>query len=163
MFNFFKINNRNLNSGFTIIEIFAVIAIMGIISTIILFNLSGFRNEQDLKNTTTDIVTLLNKARQDTLSSINSTNYSVHFETNKAVLFSGVVYSALDKNNEVVNFSSTVSIPTSGGINLGGENNVIFERLTGEATSGSVIIRLNSDVSKQKTITISNTGIVSLD
>ena len=119
--------------------------------------------EQDLKNTAMNIVTLLNKARQNTLSSINSNNYSVHFEANKAVLFSGGVYSAVDKNNEVINFSTTVSIPISGGINLGGGNNVIFERLTGEATSGTIIIKLKSDISKQKIITISKTGIVSLD
>jgi prepilin-type N-terminal cleavage/methylation domain-containing protein len=159
MFNFLKTNNKK--SGFTLIEALVVIAIMGFISTIVLFSLSSFRNEQALKNTEIDIVTLLNKARQNTLSSINSNNYSVHFETDKAVLFTGSNYSALDSTNEIIDFNKAVVAPIDGGINLGGLSNVTFERLTGDATDGTIIIKLKSDSSKQKTITINKTGVVS--
>ncbi len=158
MFNSFKLNKK---SGFTLIEVFAEIAIIGIISSIVMFNLNSFKNEQSLKNTEIDIVTLLNKARQNTLSSINSNNYSVHFETDKAVLFTGSIYNAVDVTNEKIIFDSSVTIPISGGINLGGGSSVIYERLTGEATDGNIVIKLKSDSSKQKTITISKTGVVS--
>ena len=71
------------NNGITIIEILIAIAVISIISSIVVLNLSKFRNEQALKNTTIDIVSLLNKAKQNTLSSINSNSYGVHFETDK--------------------------------------------------------------------------------
>ncbi|MEI7688807.1 MAG: prepilin-type N-terminal cleavage/methylation domain-containing protein [Candidatus Nomurabacteria bacterium] len=163
MFNFLKINNNKYkSSGFTLMEILIIIAIVTVISSIVLFNLSNFRNEQDLKNAEMEIVSLLDKARQNTLSSVNSNNYSVHFEVDKAVLFSGSIYSALDSSNEKINFNANVSIPAIDGINLGGGgNDVTFERLTGETMGGTLILRLKSDASKQKTITINKTGLIS--
>lgn len=152
--------------GFSIIEMMIVIVIVSIISAIVLVSLASFRNEQALKNTTVDIVSLLNKARQNTLSSLNSTNYSVHFESDKAVLFSGNTYSSGDSGNEVINFSSVVTIPASGGINIsGGGSNINFDRLTGSVSNGTIdstiVVQLVSDSSKNNTITISKIGIVS--
>lgn len=149
------------NKGITLLEVLIIIAIVGIVSSIAFVNLSQFHNEQALKNTTIDIVSLLNKARQKTLSSINSTNYSVHFDTNKAVLFTGSIYSSINTTNEINNFSSAVIIPTVGGLNIGGGNDVTFERLTGDTIGGTIIVRLSSDVTKQKIITIYKTGVIS--
>ena len=149
------------NRGITILEILIVLAIVGIVSFIVFLNFSQFRNEQALNNTTIDIVSILNKARQKTLSSINSTNYSVHFDDNKAVLFTGSVYSSVDPTNEINNFNQVVSIPTSGGLNIGGGRDVVFERLTGDTIGGTIIVRLLSDVTKQKIITINKTGVIS--
>lgn len=148
------------NKGITIIEILIIIAIIGIISSIVLLNLSKFRQEQSLKNTTSDVVSLLNKARQNTLSSLNSTNYSVHFETDRAVLFSGLIYSPSNSTNEPIIFSSGVIIP-SNGINIGGGSEVTFERLTGDTIGGTIILQLTSDSAAQKTININKVGIIS--
>lgn len=154
------------NKGITLIEIIIIIAIISIISSIVLFNLSLFRNEQALKNTTIDIVSILNTARENTLSSLNSTNYSVHFETDRVVLFTGSIYSASLSTNEVTIFSPSVIIPLTLGINIsGGGNNITFERLTGEVINGtidsSIVIQLASDATQQKTITINKTGVIS--
>ncbi|MFA6393179.1 MAG: prepilin-type N-terminal cleavage/methylation domain-containing protein [Candidatus Paceibacterota bacterium] len=154
------------NKGLTIIEIILAIAIISVISYIVLFNLSSFRNEQALKNTTIDIVSILNKARENTLSSLNSTNYSVHFETDRAVLFTGAIYSPSLSTNEVTLFSPSVNIPATGGINIsGGGNDITFARLTGEVINGtidsSIVVELVSDATKQKTITINKTGVIS--
>lgn len=158
MLNFLKINK---NKGFTLIEILIVIAILGIISSIVLLNLSQFRNEQLLKNTTLDVVSLLSKARQDTLSSVNSTNYGVHFDSNQAVLFTGSVYSSNNVTNEPVVFSSKVNISIPSGLNIGGGSDVIFERLTGETIGGTIKLQLTSDATRQKIITVGKTGSVS--
>lgn len=166
MLNFYKIKKNKLVSGFTLIEVLIVLVVIVIISSIVVLSLSKFRNEQALKNTTVDIVSLLNKARQNTLSSVNSTNYSVHFEEGKAVLFIGNKYEEDDPTNEEILFTSVVNIPTIGGINIsGGGNEINFERLTGEVTNGTIsstiIVRLINDITKQKTIIINKTGIIS--
>lgn len=155
MLKFFKINK---NKGFTLIEILIVIAILGIISSIVILNLSQFRNEQLLKNTTLDVVSLLSKARQNTLSSVNSTNYGVHFDGNQAVLFTGSIYSSNNATNEPIVFDSKVIIPTPSGLNIGGGSDVIFERLTGETIGGTIKIQLTSDSTKQKIITVGKIG-----
>lgn len=163
MLNYFKINK---NKGFTLIELLIVFVVIAIISSIVVLSLSKFRNEQALKNTTIDIVSLLNKARQNTLSSVNSMNYSVHFEEDKTVLFIGNTYVEGDPTNEEILFTSVVNIPTTGGINIsGGGNEINFERLTGEVTNGTnsstIVVQQVSDSTKQKTITINKIGVIS--
>lgn len=151
----------NKNKGISLIEILGVISIMTIISAIVIINLSSFKRDQVLKNTAIDIVSMLNKAKQNTLSSINSNNYGVHFETNKITLFIAPTYTQGTSTNEVINFSGIVQIPTFGGINVGGGNDVIFERLTGETIGGTIVIQETSNTSKRKTITIGKSGIIS--
>lgn len=149
--------------GITVLELIIVISIIAVLSAIIFLNLSKFRSEQSLQGTTSDIISLLNKARTDTISSKNSTNYGVHFETNRAVLFTGSSFTEPNVTNEQINLDSSVLIPVSGGINLnGGGSDVIFTRISGDtANYGTIIVRLSSDATRQVTITINKTGIVS--
>ncbi len=155
MIKFLKINK---NKGFTLIEILIVIVIIGIISSIVILNLSKFRNEQLLKNTTLDVVSLLSKARQNTLSSVNSINYGVHFDSNQAVLFTGTGYTSNSTTNEPIVFNSRVIIPMPYGLDIGGGSDVIFERLNGETIGGTIKIQLTSDSTKQKIITVGKIG-----
>jgi prepilin-type N-terminal cleavage/methylation domain-containing protein len=156
-----KLLKINKNKGFTLIEILIVITILGIISSIVILNLSQFRNEQLLKNTTLDVVSLLSKARQNTLSSVNSINYGVHFDGNQAVLFTGPGYTSNNVTNEPVIFNNRIIILTPSGLNIGGGSDVIFKRLTGETIGGTIKIQLTSDATKQKIITVGKTGSVS--
>lgn len=155
--------NNNYNKGFGVIEILISMAILAVITAVVVPPLSGFKNHQVLVNTAEDVVSLLNKARMETLASKNSNYYSVHFEANRAVLFTGSVFNNNDSTNYAVNFDSSVSIPSSGGINLnGGGSDITFSRLTGDTNqNGNIVIHLNSDNSKNKIITIKKTGVSS--
>lgn len=151
------------NKGITFLEVMIAMAILVLIITVVTPSLSSFRNQQSLKNTTDDIVSLLNQARMQTLSSQNSTYYSVHFESGRAVLFTGGTFTEPNGTNKQITFDGRVLIPASGGINLfGGGTNISFTRLTGDTNQyGTIIIRLVSDATKQKTITINKLGIAS--
>lgn len=149
--------------GFTVLELLIVLGIIGLLVRIIIPGLASFRNNQILKNNTQDIVSLLNQARSDTLSSLNSTNYGVHIETSRVVYFVGSNFTEPNSSNVVYTLDSNLQIPSSGGINLnGGGANVVFDRLTGDTNNyGTIVIRLSSDATKQRTITINKTGILS--
>ena len=151
------------NTGITVIELLITISIIGILSSIIFLSLSKFRNQQNLRNTAEDIATLLNNARNSTLSSLNSTNYSVHIESHRAVLFTGSTFIDPNATNVEIDFDSSVLVPASGGINLNGSgSDVIYNRLTGDTSDyGTIIEQQASDSTKQITITIKKTGIVS--
>lgn len=153
----------NKNKGLTIIEILIALSITAIMSAVVLLNLSSFRSEQVLKNTTSDIISTLNKARQKTLSSVNSNNYGVHFDSNKIVLFTGSVYDQNDSSNEIIEFDKIVNIPNVGGLNIGGGSDVVFERLTGDTIGGTITVELISNPEKQKTIFLNKTGTISLN
>ena len=151
-----------INKGFTLFEMIIVISFIILLAMIAIPSLSSFRKEQALKNTTDDIISLLDKAQSDTQISKNSTTYGVHFETNRAVYFVGSSFSEPNANNIQIDFDSTVNIP-SGGLSLnGGGSDVVFARLTGDTIGyGTIIVSLVSDATKQKTITINKTGIIS--
>jgi type II secretory pathway pseudopilin PulG len=153
---------REKNKGISIIEILFVITIIALVSVLVVPNLSSFRNEQVLNNTTGDIVSLINQAHSDTLSSLGSTIYGIHFTSTDATYFVGLSYTAGTTTNKVVTFDTKITIPVSGGINLnGGGSDIIFTRLSGDTTAyGTIVVRLISDATKQKTITISKTGSV---
>ena len=74
-----------------------------------------------------------------------------------------ITFNNNDATNNVITLDSNITIPASGGINLNGAgSDVIFTRLTGDTTAyGTIIVRLASDATSQKTITINQTGSIS--
>jgi type II secretory pathway pseudopilin PulG len=154
---------KSNNHGFTLIELLTVITIFILIIAVVMPNLVNFKTKQSLKNTNENIVALLNKAKSDSLSSLNSSNYGIHFNNDNMVYFAGEVFSEGDSNNQVFAFEPGVEIPEVGGLDLnGGGDNIIFPRLTGDTIGyGIITIRLITDPTIQKVITIEKTGAIS--
>ena len=148
--------------GITLLEVVIVIAIIGILIGIALPQFSAIKNAQIIKGAGEDILSVLGKARSQTLASLNSTEYGVHFETNRVIIFSGTVYSSGNVSNVIENISSPATIST---ISLtGGATDVFFNRLSGTPNkTGTIVVSISSDASLTKTITISSTGEVSIN
>jgi len=155
------------NKGISLLEIIIIIAIIGILSVVIIPSFASFKSEQALKNTTVDIISLLNKAKLDSSSYLGGSLYSVYFETDKAVYFKGTTYSSTDPTNEVVLLNSSVNIPSSGGINLTdmiSSNTITFPRLTENVRGyGNIVIRMTNGSERQKVISINKLGVISLN
>lgn len=150
------------NKGFSLLELITIIVVLFLISIVVVPRLIDFQREQALKNTTENIISLLNKAKTDSLSSLNSSNYGVHFTTNSAIYFIGDTFNSSDLNNHQIDFDSGVAISETS-LN-GGGNDVIFPRLTGDPIGyGTITLYLTSDPDRQKIITISQTGSISID
>jgi len=141
------------------LEIIISLTIFLILAIIVVSSFSSFRNNQELTNAVQETINLLNLARSKTLSSEGSSQYGVHFESSRIVLFKGVSFSESNPDNNVAVFSSLIEISA---INLNGEgNNLVFQRLTGKTDNyGTITLGIKSDVSKTKIIDIKNTGIV---
>jgi Tfp pilus assembly protein FimT len=152
MKNFYK-------KGISIIEILVIIAVLGVIFSIIVPQFSKSREMQVLKSGVADTLSSIDKARGETLSSLDSASYGVHFQSDKVIIFKGIVFSASDVNNETINIITPAIISS---IALqGGGSDVYFNRLSGApSTTGTVTI---STTSYSKIITISATGVVSVN
>ena len=147
-----------LKSGFTILELAIVIAIMATLSAIIISTFISFRKNQALEKDTEIVVQVLEQARNQTLSSKNSSVYGVHFTAPKITLFKGSSYVANDSNNQDFVLSSTDTILT---ISLTGAGvDVIFNRLTGETSQDGTVTVSSPGLSRTKTVTIYKTGVV---
>ncbi len=145
--------------GFTLIETIVTIAIAGLIFTLVITNpFANFRNEQVLNGAVEEVLSTLQQARGQTIGSTADSQYGVHLESARIVLFAGASYNQNASTNQFVNLSPLVTLDT---ISLaGGGSEVIFQRLTGATSqSGSLMIALKSDAAKTRTITINSNGI----
>ncbi len=146
-----------LQKGISIIEVMIVIVILIILLVTVSVKFSDLRKNQALQSATAEVVSVLKKAHSQTLASIDSSQYGVHFGTNTVIIFKGVVYPS--DSDESIGLISPAYISD---INLsGGGSDIYFNRLTGEPNkTGTVTISI-SDASK--IITIGPTGIISVN
>ncbi len=148
-----------MKKGFTLIEILVALGIIVLLCVIIIGSFSSFRKSQNFNNAIEDTISIFNSARAKTLSSENASQYGIHLDSSKATLFKGTVFSQTDPNNQIINLDSSIEI-----VNIsinGGGSDVVFNRLKGDTSDhGSFVIRVKSDTSKSKTISIKSTGIV---
>ncbi len=145
------------NKGFSLTEILIVIAGLTILVAIVMPRFAEIRENQTMKSAVEDVISSLNKARSKTLASVNSSEYGVHFQSDKVIIFKGKVFSVNDANNESINITSpaTISNVTFGGVS-GVSGDVYFNRVYGSpSTTGTVTV---STSSFSQIITISQTG-----
>ena len=149
----------NFKKGVTVLEVLVVLAILGILLVIILPSFKTMRDNQILKSAASDIFSALDRARSETLSSVNSSEYGVHFQSDKIVVFQGKVYSSSDPDNENIPIYSPATVSA---INLtGGAVDLYFNRLSGAPDkTGTVTVSVSA---LSKVITISATGTASMN
>lgn len=146
----------------TIMELLIVVAVMGMLVLIVLPQFSKMREHQVLKSGVEDILSSIDKARTQTLSSLNSSEYGIHFQSDQIIIFKGTSFTSGAPGNETINIITPASITN---VALGCTPpipcDVYFNRLSGSPSkTGTVTV---SSTSFSKTITISATGVASVD
>ncbi len=146
--------------GISAIEILIAIATIGVLAAIAVGSISSYRNQQALKDTADDVVSLINRAHSNTLAGDSQLSWGVHFTSSAMTLFSGSSYSSGASGNVVVPISSAVTLSS---ISLNGAgSDIIFNRLYGDTNQyGTITVQLSSDATKTRTITITKPGVVS--
>jgi len=153
------------NFGFTIIELLTTIAILVILIAISVSSFLFFQKESDLNSSSEEIINALRRAQNKTLASEGNSQYGVYFDTSvsprRYTLFKGIDYSSRDSSfDEVHKLSKNIEIYE---INLSGENEVVFARITGAAfPSGDISLRLETNPTETKTIYIEGSGLIGM-
>ncbi|MFA5827078.1 MAG: hypothetical protein WC839_01090 [Candidatus Paceibacterota bacterium] len=120
------------------------------------------KENQTLKNAVNDITSSINNARSQSLASVGSSEYGVHLETDKIIIFKGKVFSISAVDNNVIDIipPANISNVILSGVSSS-EGDFYFERLTAiPSKTGTIIISTSSN---SKTITISPTGAISIN
>ncbi len=155
MINFFK-------RGITAMELLVVIAVLAIIFAVALPQFSKIRENAVLKDAVNTVLSSIDKAKNQTIASLNSSEYGVRFESDKVIIFKGTAYSAGTSTNEVINITSPASISN---VTLAGASSTFgemyFNRIFNMPSATGTITVLTSSLSK--TITIYATGLTSSD
>ena len=150
------------NKGVGLIEALIVFAMVGLLVAIVLPQFSKVRENQVLKTAVEDTLSALNRSRGKTLASVDLSEYGVHFQSDKVIIFKGKVFSAGAADNEEINIAAPASITnvTLGGVS-GISGDMYFTRLSGSPSlSGTLTLSTGSD---SKIITISATGAASVN
>ena len=148
--------------GFTLLEVLIVVGILALLVTLSAKPLLSFYRNIRFQGAVENVLTMLDEARKSTLSSYNSSQYGVHFETNRTVLFRGDTFTEPNPENDEYIFSDIIEISSS--TFSGGGDDVVFERITGETANGGVLeIVLLTASSTRKIITIHTSGLVEVD
>jgi Tfp pilus assembly protein FimT len=148
--------------GVSALELITVISITLILIIIVFSKFSSVREGQVIKSAVEGVLSSIDRARGETLSSLNSSEYGVHFQSDKVIIFKGKVFSAGDSLNESIDLTTPASITnvTFGGVS-GTSGDVYFNRLSGmPSTTGTISINTGS---YSKIITISATGSASVN
>jgi Tfp pilus assembly protein FimT len=154
--------NLSFKKGITAIELLIVVFVIGILVSVTLPQFSKMKENQVLKNATGEVVSALRNAQSQTLASVDFSEYGVHFQSDKIIIFKGTIFEADDENNKIIDIiiPANISNVTLAGVS-GVSGDVYFERLSGVPNKTGTITISTSSVSK--VITISATGAVSID
>ena len=148
----------NKTKGFTVVELLVSLAIMAVLAVVVFSTFINFRKNEALVMDAETIVSVLRQARNQTLTSKNSSSYGVHIIASKITIFSGTSYVSGNSGNQDFVLSNTDTILT---ISLtGGGSDVVFQRLTGETSQNGTVTVSSPGLNQTKTVTIYKTGLV---
>lgn len=143
--------------GFSLLELIVTIGIISITSAIAVTSYYMLVSQADLSGNAKNIISTLNLARSETVTSDQANPWGVHFEINKYALFKGPIYNAADSSTKTYTLPSSLEIST---ITLnGGGSEVLFTRITGLTTNyGNITIRNKTQTTNLVNITIEASG-----
>ncbi len=149
---------RCSHRGVTALELLIVIAILGVLVSVVVPSFLNFRRSSILNTETLQMVTLINKARLSSISSKGDQQYGVHFEATKIVFFQGTTYVAGAGTNEEHVFDQALTL-TSIIVN-GGGSDTVFQKITGStAQNATTTLRVVGSTTASSTIVVRPTGV----
>ncbi len=159
---------RNVQKGFTIIELVVVVVLFITISAFVTTNLIGAQHSASLSTAMSILVADIKNQQSLALTGKNSLGsngnyFGVHFDTNSYTLFSGSVYNPSGSNNQTINLDPEFQFTN---ITLTNDN-LIFIPLNGEVygySSNTNSVELLDTVSnQQKILQFNYLGVITND
>lgn len=158
----YSMNLFKTSTGLTLIELLLVVIITLILMAMAIPVFLSFSREISLNNNTEEVINILRIARDRTIASEGDSQYGVYFSTSSRqyILFKGESHALKDPlADETHNLSRNIDFNS---INLGGEQEVVFDRLNGNTSqTGNLVLKVINEPSKTTTIYIESSGKVS--
>lgn len=145
-----------MKKGVTLVELLVVVGMMAIITTIGALSLGYTQVSTQMSLT---IVRAKDALEQSRARSLNGNQTSVYFEADRFTVFSGIVFTPSDPENEETVIDSDLSFST---INFP-SGLVIFDPVTGYADNFAApynVILTDTKSGASKTISINELGVV---
>lgn len=147
-------------TGFTLVEMVTVIAIMGILLGLSLKTWSSYLVNKKVESAALNVVSVFDSARVSAMTSKNAQVYGVTVASTSVTSFGGSVFNINDLSNEV-NVLDGVSVATT--TLTAGVSTIIFARFTGlPSATGTLYLVSKKDSNVIKIIQISDSGLAKI-
>lgn len=151
--------------GFTLIELVITITIMAIVGLVVFLNLSGGKNQNDLNDTTNNVIAVLRQAQSKAVSQDQDAAWGIHFSNVTGTapyysLFSGSFYASGTVTARYP-LPPTVAYNTAT-LPVGSSINVIFSPISGVASASDIGLSLSTNPSVNEYISVNDIGQVSV-
>lgn len=158
-------NQRDVK-GFTMIELLLSLAVIVVMSAMLMPVLVGTVTAKDLSTTVTLVTDSLRRAQSNVMSGRQDSQWGVHLQQDRAVLFQGATYNPAAADNDTLEFSgqvrvTAVSLAPGGSCTLPdgtGNCDVHFRQVNGAPVEAGTITMTN-DSGQVGTITINAAGM----
>lgn len=150
---------KNNSKGFSLLELVIGIAIIAIIAGISVATFAKFSRSSSVNKEADIALSHLEKARNQTLASVDSSSFGVRFSTSTITFYKGTTYSG-STGRVVQSIPSNVLVSYSF---TGNAQEIYFNRLTGiPSATGTVTFTSRSNASTTKTIQVQATGLAEI-
>ncbi len=145
--------------AFTLIELLMVLGITAILAVFLIMSPLGFRSQQDLNLTVSEIMAALRNAQDNSISQESESVWGIYFDNINGSgfydFFSGSGYSSTNIVSRSALRSSIKFVQPA----VGASSTVIFSAVSGlPVASTTIIIALREDPSSSRVITINANG-----
>lgn len=146
----FNLKKKN-NSGFTILEISIVIALLGVLLTMGVISYGSVQGGMALKNGTAEMVNLLRIAQNKAITSQDGIKHGIYFDIDKYILYGG----DWGINGDSAVYKKEYLLMPGLAIVSGQGTEAVFERKSGRSSGTTIVL---SDGNGQKTIVVGSEG-----
>ena len=121
-----------MKKGFTLIEFLLVISILGILAGLSIPFLINFKISQDLDNTVQEMISILKKAQEKSISGEKDSSWGVNFSQPFRYILFRENFIPNNPENEIYEYSKNINLTSSG-------KEIKFLKLSGEIEKEFVI------------------------
>lgn len=148
-----------MHKGFTLIEVLVVIGILVVLIGVSLTAFIKNSSKSNLDKEAKIILSYINNAREQTISSSDNSEYGVYFASTSVTVFKGKVYPA---STSTIYEISAPSVSIFSFSLTGNTDRFYFKKITGEPSATGTIVIRNSANNMIQTITVKPTGIIQI-
>lgn len=153
-----KSSTKFRTGGFTLQELLVSMAILLVLVAVTLTGIRDYARMQQHTRLVEEVGHQINLARQQTLASKDDTVYGVYVGPDTVEVFAGATPVAGAAENTILDLSAVSQVVTSNFSD--GNSYVVFERLTGAASTAGTITIADNEIVRTTIYTIHSSGLI---
>lgn len=140
----------------TLGEILVSLAIVVIMASLSVSAFSNLRSSSLVQSASQEILSQMRFARSQSVESLGNSLYGVHIDATSTALFTGPLYQSGASSNVLLILPIGITASAT-------PPDFVFQKISGNTTSGTIEVYVSSNPSFSKTISVGSTGLAEIN